>query len=106
MKRYKIKVAIDAGYQRTFLDVEISPDGEWYRREDVEEVTNDKAEIRKLRHAVNGLMQTLRIAATSQGVNLELESVECNCEEMVERATGRAAKPFVWMCLAHGYKRL
>ncbi len=28
MKRYKIKAAIDAGYQRTFLDVEISPDGE------------------------------------------------------------------------------
>ncbi len=73
------------------------------------EPTRAKAEIRKLRHAVNGLMQTLRIAATSQGVNLEHESVECNC---VEEATDREVMKdwplagLSWICPAHGYKRL
>ena len=118
MKRYNCYYCIDMAEH---------PEGKWVQHEDVEgmvkgvplfcdkgeyncanESTRAKAEIRKLRHAVNGLMQTLRIAATSQSVNLELESVECNC---VEEATDRKAQihphaDLSWMCPAHGYKRL
>ena len=76
------------------------------------EPTRAKAEIRKLRHAVNGLTQTLRIAATSQSVNLELESVECNCVERFKEVrvsldAGRLADVRRgWVCPTHRYKRL
>lgn len=86
MKRYNMKVGHKgSSVFTTIVTANEEPDGEWVRYEDVE-----------------GLAFTQNI----EGVELECESVECNCGDMVERATGRAARPFVWICPAHGYKRL
>lgn len=96
MKRYRIHPGFDMARFQPALLME-SDDGEWVRFEDVEE---EKAAA---------VAQAI-IEISIYRANNSVDSVECNCADMSRDYINSGLKvgwlPKVWLCPAHGYKRL
>lgn len=112
MKRYNIRVICASILGDADLIIQEDRNGEWVKYEDVKGMISEsslKGEIRKLRHEVKSLQQVIRIASTIESLEITGESVECNCVEMSKGiAAIKSINPYdnIWICPAHGYKRL